>query len=368
MAITLRNPYELLQAESVFSIPGRNMLSQNHNSSATATLPLPEFFEVGDADIVLQSSDSANFRVHKSILASSSQFFKDMLSLPQPSSSETVDGLPVVRLPEDAQIVRALITVLYPIPSEIPSSYERVLALLGAAQKYDMPAVQRTIRAEVLYNELPAPAPAQAFRAYAIAFSNGLSYETQSAARLTLDYPLTFKTLGDDLPLFVGSALSVLANYRKMYRDSVVSCLQSFLDVRNGPSKIWVGCPGSIAQPEDSGWFGPPHPPCNIAVTPSPGSPLHETDECTLPSWLHDLFTQQIEELDQCFTNSLIKPSNVRENYLEALREHSPDKSGCIPCMVVHTHSGEGYCVELEEKLTRARNKVSTHLELISCD
>jgi hypothetical protein len=369
--ITLRDLHEFLQAELGFSILGRNMLSQTQNSSATATLPLPKFFDVGDADIVLRSSDSANFRVHKSILASSSQFFEDLFSLPQPSSSETVDGLPVVDFSEDAEILRALITVLYPIPSEIPSSYERVLALLGAAQKYEMPAVRRTIRAEVLYNELPAPA--HPFRAYAIAFSNGLSSETKSAARLTLDYPLTFETLGDDLPLFVGSALSMLANYRTMCRDSVVSCLESFLEVRDGPSKIWVqvGCPGFKAQPEDSEWASFVKPSGGRskwttaqAVTPSLGSTLHKDKECTLPSWLDDLFKQQLEELGQYFTNSIIKPSNIREKYLAALRKHSPDKNGCIPCMVMHTHSGESYCVELEQKLTRARNKVSTHLEL----
>lgn len=358
MTITSRNSYELLQAESTFSIPGRNMLSPNHNSSATATLPLPECFEVSDADIVLQSSDSANFRVHKSILVSSSQFFKDMLSLPQPSSNETADGLPVVRLPEDAEIVRALITVLYPIPSEIPPSYERVLALLGAAQKYDMPAVLRTIRAEVLYKGLPAPAPAQAFRAYAIAFSKGLSSETKSAARLTLDYPLTFETLGDDLPLFMGSALSVLADYRNVCRDSVVSCLESFLDVRNGPSKIWVGCHTQSSGPDQP--LGK-RPRASSAMTSILESTPHKIDECTLPSWLHELFTQQIEELKQHFTKSLIKPSSIREKYLAALRKHSPAKSCCITCMVVHTHGGERYCVELEQKLTRARNKVSTH-------
>jgi hypothetical protein len=81
---------------------------------------------------------------------------------------------------------------------------------------------------------------------------------------------------------------------------------------------------------------------------------------------LHDLFKQQIEELEQCFTNSIIKPSSIREKYLTALRKHSTYMSGprCNPCMVVHTDGGERYCVELEQKLTRARNKVSTPLEL----
>lgn len=61
---------------------------------------------MSNADIVLQSSDSTSFRVHKSILVSSSQFFWDMFLLPQPPNNDkVVDGLPVVRLSEGAEII-----------------------------------------------------------------------------------------------------------------------------------------------------------------------------------------------------------------------------------------------------------------------
>jgi len=201
-----------------------------------------------------------------------------MFSLPQPSNDEMVDGLPVVSLSEDAEIVRGLITMVYPISPEIPASYEKVLALLGAAQKYDMPAVLYSIRAGAVYEDLPEPAGARALRAYAIAFSNGLSDEARTAARLTLDYPLTFETLGDDLPLFVGSALRSLSKYRKRCRDSVVSCLKSFLDVHNGQSKIWLGCPTIKVQYKRSRR--------SVAGTFTLGSTRNSDDEFNLPSWL----------------------------------------------------------------------------------
>ena len=209
------------------------------------TLPLPDCVDVSDADIVLQSSDCVNFRVRKSILSSSSQVFRDMFSLPLSSENETVDGLPVVRLSEDAELVRALVTVLYPIPPEIPTSYEKVLALLSAAQKYDMSAVQSSIRAEFARREMPAPTGVQAFRAFAIAFSNKLSPEMGTAARLTLDYPLTFEALGSSLTLFRGSALHELSVFRKICRDNIVTCLESLLDIHGEPSKIWADCPGT---------------------------------------------------------------------------------------------------------------------------
>jgi hypothetical protein len=314
--------------------------------------------EINDADIVLRSSDFVNFRVHKSILASSSQFFKDMFSLPQPSNDEMVDGLPVVSLSEDGEIVRGLITMLYPISPEVPESYERVLALLGAAKKYDMPAVLYSIRAGVAYKDLPEPAGAHALRAYAIAFSNGLSDEARTAARLTLDYPLTFEALGDDLRLFGGSALRSLSKYRKRCRDSVVSCLKSFLDVHNGSSKIWVGCPTIKAQHMQYKRSRR-----SVAGTSTLGSTRNSDDEFNLPSWLRDLFTQQIKKSKQDVNNSLIKPSSIREKYLAALMKHS-DHNDCTTCLRVHAYDGEKYCAELEEKLTSARNQHDVWIRL----
>jgi hypothetical protein len=56
-----------------------------------------------------------------------SPLFKDLLSLPQPSDGESVDGLPVVQLSEDSELLRSLISMLYPIYTVMPNSYEKVL-------------------------------------------------------------------------------------------------------------------------------------------------------------------------------------------------------------------------------------------------
>jgi hypothetical protein len=79
-----------------------------------------------------------------------------MFSLPQPPDCEAVNGLPMVQLSEDAELVRALITALYPFPSEMPTSsqYDRILALLAAAHKYDISTVQSSIRAVVSRRKL----------------------------------------------------------------------------------------------------------------------------------------------------------------------------------------------------------------------
>jgi hypothetical protein len=63
-----------------------------------------------------------------------SPFFKDLLSLPQPSDGEFVDGLPVVQLSEGSRLLNTLVSVLYPVPTVIPDSYEEVLYFLATCQ------------------------------------------------------------------------------------------------------------------------------------------------------------------------------------------------------------------------------------------
>jgi len=89
----------------------------------------PKTFNVSDANLILRSSDLVDFRVHKSVLAMVSPFFQDMLSLPQPSDSESADGLPVVRLTENSELLNSLISLLYPIPTVVPNTYEKVFCL-----------------------------------------------------------------------------------------------------------------------------------------------------------------------------------------------------------------------------------------------
>jgi hypothetical protein len=300
---------------------------------------------MGEADLIIQSSDLFKFRVHKSILASSSPFFKDMFSLPQPSS-ELENELPVLHMSEDAELIRALLTILYPIPSEIPASYDRVLSLLAASCKYDMPTLQSSIRSEVNYRKVTAKTGMQAFRAYAIASRHGLSPETNIVAHLTLDYPMTMKSIGSELRQFEGWALLDLSTFRKCRRDDLLSCLNSFLDVRDGPSKIWIGCP-EVEAPHGS-----------------------EKREAVLPRWLSTVFTEQIAELEEeTFTKPLIRPSAIRKKYFTALRSHTIKPRGSSPglpatdctfCLCVHARAGEEYCIELEGKLARARDKASS--------
>ncbi len=113
-----------LQAESALSLVHEREDSQTQIDSKTSPL---ELFDVPDANLIIRSSDFVCFRLHKSVLALVSPFFDDLLSLPQPSDGETVDGLPVVQLSENSELLNSLVSILYPVRTVKPTSYEKVL-------------------------------------------------------------------------------------------------------------------------------------------------------------------------------------------------------------------------------------------------
>ena len=278
-----------------------------------------------------------------------SPFFKDLLSLPQPSDSELVDGLPVVQLSEGSELLNSLISILYPVPTVMPNSYEKVmrfacdlpevildsnhnlkvLYLLAACQKYEMYSVQSSIRAEVSRGASPAPNGIEAFTAYAIASAKDLIPETENAARLTLDLPMTFESLGEGLKLLQGWALLDLVNFRRRCRDNLLACLYPFTQTL-GPSAIWIGC---------------------LQVMPNSArrNPV-------LPKWLKQLLTRNENDLRrQNFTHPLDIHKRIRGEYLEALQTHLD----CKFCLGVHASKGSAFSAELENKLAQARDKVT---------
>ncbi|KAJ7782672.1 hypothetical protein B0H16DRAFT_1402918 [Mycena metata] len=65
-----------------------------------------------DGSVVLQAQNT-QFRVHWSFLSQNSSFFRDLENLPQPPEQPTVDGCPVVELPDNADDVKYLLKALY---------------------------------------------------------------------------------------------------------------------------------------------------------------------------------------------------------------------------------------------------------------
>jgi len=323
------------QAESALSlVQGR----EDSQAKANSITPPPEPLDipVPDASLIIRSSDLVNFRVHKSVLAMASPIFGDLLSLPQPSDSESVDGLPVVQLSEDGELLNSLVSMLYPVRRVIPDSHDKLLYLLAACQKYDMVQVQSYIRAEVDRGSFPGPVGTEVFRAYAIACGKGLIPEMVNAARLTLDHPMTFETLGESLRFFDGSALRDLARYRMRCRDNLVTACLSFQGLPAGtPSSPYCSsCGGYYSVRWD-------------------------------PNCLQQVLSRNDDSKIQEFTNPLT-PSNICEEYSKARQRCFK----CTTCGSVHVTANDSTphaelkskLAELKSELAEALDKVHTFL------
>jgi hypothetical protein len=139
LTASLDGPERGVQAESDFALGDEETRSQNETQARSfrEDPSLPRYLEMPSVDVIIQSSDNVNFRVHRSVMATSSPFFRDMFSLPQPSSDAS-DELPVVRVSEAADVLNSLLSMLYHVPPEMPHSSDNILALLAATDKYDM--------------------------------------------------------------------------------------------------------------------------------------------------------------------------------------------------------------------------------------
>ena len=229
-----------------------------------------------------------------------------------------------------------------------------------------MVSVLSNIRAEIKRGVFPAPVGTEAFHGYAIASSMGLIPEMESAARLTLGYPMTFESLGEGLQSFNGRALCGLVRYRNHCRDNLVSSLDSFFDVRSR-CEIWSGCQQGSSLPGGrrqgcgggcgcgcGGGYGCGCGPCGCGCSSMSNKP--STPQGVPPTWLRDFFTSKSVELKRNFTHAITSPSNMLEDYLSALKNHT---QSCQTCVRVHL-DGQSLYRELEDDLTQTLNEVNT--------
>ncbi|KAH8102702.1 hypothetical protein BXZ70DRAFT_1006604 [Cristinia sonorae] len=91
-----------------------------------------------EADVILRTSDGANFYVYKNIISLASSFFRDLFEITQPT--DTTSSLPTVDLPETRFILDHLLRICYPVrePSFKSMPIQFVEDCLRAARKYEM--------------------------------------------------------------------------------------------------------------------------------------------------------------------------------------------------------------------------------------
>ncbi|KAJ7639623.1 hypothetical protein DFH06DRAFT_1335301 [Mycena polygramma] len=100
-------------------------------------------------DVVILRAQTRTFRVFVDILKGKSTVFADMFTFPQPPSSdmETIDGVPVVDLHDNAADLEVFLKAMF--DSEFfmahfsGTKFENTLGILRLAHKYDVPFLRR---------------------------------------------------------------------------------------------------------------------------------------------------------------------------------------------------------------------------------
>ena len=121
-------------------------------------------FDAEDADLILRSADSKEFRVHRCILSIASPIFRDMLALPQPHDPD--HKLPQVDLPETATTLDILLRYIYPIPSPKIEDFATLSNVVVSAEKYGAEGVISQLRTTLVSSHFLDLNP---LRVYAIA-------------------------------------------------------------------------------------------------------------------------------------------------------------------------------------------------------
>ncbi len=145
-------------------------------------------FNEPTADIIICSSDNVLFRLHRIILSLASDFFKDMLSLPQPgnhspdiSDDSCANGLPVINVTEPSEVLDRLFRLCYPVDDPALGTIHELRSTLEAALKYQMAEAIKLTK-----KRLRSLASREPLRVYAIACRFELEAEAEAAAKEVL--------------------------------------------------------------------------------------------------------------------------------------------------------------------------------------
>ena len=198
-------------------------------------------WDYSEADIILHSCDSYEFRVLKVYIFHSSLVLGVRVtaaSHPQSgaavSANTTVTSLPIVQLSNSGNVLFSLLTYIFPVETILPSTVEHIMGLLLAAQRYKMDATLTHIRNHIAQQDPPFIQEENSLLVFSLAEKHGLRREALQAARFTLRLPtFTIESLEERLEMMPGASLHALWQYRQRIRRNFTPLLK---DVLSAPS------------------------------------------------------------------------------------------------------------------------------------
>jgi hypothetical protein len=182
-----------------------------------------------DADVILCSCKHREFRVLKIHVTKVSPVLRELIQSASAShTANPTSPLPSVQLSNSDAVLSSLLTFILPMIPVLPSTLESTMALLSAAQKYQMDSILSRIRAAVGSQNPPFIRRETAFQVYSLARMHGLRQEALQAARTTLTFPFTFRDLEDELETIHGIYIHELWRYYQSVRTHLKSDLEVF--------------------------------------------------------------------------------------------------------------------------------------------
>ena len=186
-----------------------------------------------DADIILRSCDSRDFRILELYIIKRSPVLDKLIqAIPDLPVSNVSTGfeipLPIVHMPERGVILYSLLTFILPVPPVLPPSAEETMELLSVAQKYEMNHIMAHIRGIISLQDPPLICKGNALQIYSLSHKYGLCQEVIQAARLTLKSTLTIETLEDNLDVIPSDHLHELWRYHQRVQRNLMANIDGF--------------------------------------------------------------------------------------------------------------------------------------------
>ena len=112
------------------------------------------------ADIIIRSSDLINFYVLKAFLSYVSPFFKNMFDVVSTTTSELMNGFPVIAVAETSETIRLLLDFIYPhIGEPRIDNVALFLKVCKATRKYCMDIIENRLRQQIVTSQLTVSEP-----------------------------------------------------------------------------------------------------------------------------------------------------------------------------------------------------------------
>lgn len=191
-------PLSGLSLTSLSDQPNTSITENNPLPTAAAQSPIPTLptfssdfvFEGRHPDIGLRSSNGIVFYTHRNRLSMiSNNAFNDLLNTHDADASGAVV---IIALPENSDVIDALIHVIYNHPfEEVKPTLETLLATIPVLKTYGIPLEHFVVPATPLYDQIIAETPKNPMEVYMTAGGNKLEALAIAASGHLLSFKLS---------------------------------------------------------------------------------------------------------------------------------------------------------------------------------